>query len=176
MTMLSFPAIANGECKIVEYADHNEVVCEENKTEVKDTVVHTYKDKKIESDDIIMDYANKITLKVIALLSEQIQLIESNAPINNVASKSNNAEKLLSEIDSKCRQINYNDYKPYCIKFKIHTEQTLASMLNNTAKYYASFGNKAEAKKRYRDVVIRFTGDPFRSQVKAAEFGLEDLK
>lgn len=44
------------------------------------------------------------------------------------------------------------------------------------ASMYASHGNKANAKKLYRHVVVTFTGDDYKGCVRRAEFGLQDLK
>lgn len=44
------------------------------------------------------------------------------------------------------------------------------------AGMYAAHGDKADAKKLYRHVVVTFTGDDYKGCVRQAEFGLEDLK
>ncbi len=51
----------------------------------------------------------------------------------------------------------------------------MANTIVATAKYNAIKGNKSVAKKMFRDLIVRFTGINYKSQVKEAEFGLEDL-
>jgi hypothetical protein len=51
-----------------------------------------------------------------------------------------------------------------------------ADMYINLGDMYARIGEKALAKKYYREVVIDYTGLAYRSYVKKAEFKLEDLK
>ncbi|HBR21387.1 MAG TPA: hypothetical protein DD713_02275 [Nitrospiraceae bacterium] len=45
-----------------------------------------------------------------------------------------------------------------------------------TADYFAQKGKKDQAKAMYRRVITTYVGDAYRSYVKRAEFGLEDLK
>jgi thiaminase len=44
------------------------------------------------------------------------------------------------------------------------------------ADYYADHGDKDRAKQLYRDIITTYTGEAYKSYVKKAEFGLEDLK
>lgn len=49
-------------------------------------------------------------------------------------------------------------------------------MFLKVGKLYESFGEYDKAKEIYRSIIIRYTGDYWKSYVKQAEFALEDLK
>jgi hypothetical protein len=79
-------------------------------------------------------------------------------------------------IVSKQQEIDVK-YKSRECNLTLNAETDLiADMMLASAKYYTQNNNKAAAKKIYRDVIITFTGDNYKSQVKKAEFALEDLK
>lgn len=53
---------------------------------------------------------------------------------------------------------------------------TAAQLTVNAANYCAKKGHKERAKQLYREVITTYVGDSYRSYVRQAEFGLEDLK
>jgi hypothetical protein len=53
---------------------------------------------------------------------------------------------------------------------------TAAQMTVNAANYCAKKGHKDRAKQLYLEVITTYVGDAYRSYVRQAEFGLEDLK
>ena len=61
-------------------------------------------------------------------------------------------------------------------------KNTYLGLLNETVniyqkigKYYATIGEKKKAKEIFRHIIITYTQDIFKSQVKQAEFALQDL-
>jgi hypothetical protein len=63
-----------------------------------------------------------------------------------------------------------------CLEMVIIGNQRSAEMDVFIANYYAKYGDKEKAKQLYRDIIVIYTGTAYKSYVKQAEFGLEDLK
>lgn len=57
-----------------------------------------------------------------------------------------------------------------------YINETTGNVRLALAAAYKAFGKKEKAKQIYRDIIIRYTGHRYKSLVKEAEFGLEDLK
>lgn len=58
----------------------------------------------------------------------------------------------------------------------IATNGVAADIEVKTADYLAKVGEKEQAKMLYRNIITIYTGSAYKSEVKKAEFGLEDLK
>ena len=84
--------------------------------------------------------------------------------------------KLNAECD-ECMRI-YKD-RQYCYGACMLREflaKKSAEMALNAATFCTQKGLYAKAKQLYREIIITYTGDAYRSYVKQAEFGIEDLK
>lgn len=87
---------------------------------------------------------------------------------------------VANKLQPFCNEICPDKYSreacKYCRRvFKV-VAKTQADMMLECAQYYARTGDKERAKKLYREIITNFVGDDYKSQVKKAEFGLEDLK
>lgn len=117
-----------------------------------------------------------------SLQVKQESLIQQNADITEIISLTHRAMDKISEIDKKCAEVSwirrssYDDIYSDCLETKHGIAKVAATMKINAAKYCAQKGLVDKAKELYREVIITFTGDSYRSYVKQAEFGLEDLR
>ena len=73
-----------------------------------------------------------------------------------------------------CRGSYYNCAG--CLSMQRLGNERTAEMMLFIAYYYANMGDKKKAKAYYRVIIVMFAGDAYRSFVRQAEFGLEDLK
>jgi hypothetical protein len=194
--MLKFSVLASGlilfcatnvfaECRVVEYEDHNEVVCEKEAPTLSPTAPIQQPDNDSTS---LLNNVKKNMQTIATITDEHPLLIERKVTLELVAAKLSTAEALLSKIEQTCERIGNPELlkaqgkyvaaseAESCREYRYLALPWLATMTVKTANYYASNWNKAVAKQMYRDVIIRFTGSKYKSQVKEAEFGLEDLK
>lgn len=175
--ILMLPSVIFAECRVVSYPDRDEVICEEaEKQQIKSNKQPIIESKT--QEEILVEQCNKKTIEILALYQEQVALVSGKSSATAVSEKSSLAERLLTEIKLNSDRL-YDDkygYQRFCIQYQDQASRLLATMLVTSAKHYSDAGNKPEAKKRYREIIVRFTGDGYKSQVKAAEFGLEDLR
>ena len=130
------------------------------------------------------EYSEKLAIK----LDNYMPFLSTNPSLKDVAAKVDEIEGIFSLIGDTCKQMgDANTYKlqgeyvkaaevEICNDRRYTLAPFVANTIVKTAKYNADKGNKTVAKKMYRDVIVRFTGSKYKSQVKEAEFGLEDLK
>lgn len=98
--------------------------------------------------------------------------------ISQAFSPITSAEKMLDFYSDRMRlpaRYNENAYGTAMISYSFIVE-SLAEMTLEVADMYRQLGMRDEAKKYYRLVITTYTGNAYKSQVKKAEFGLEDLK
>jgi len=79
-------------------------------------------------------------------------------------------------IVSKSKEIDVKHQSRECHLTMDAESDIIADMMHTSAEYYIKKGNKKAAKHIYRNIVTTFTGDSYKSQVKKAEFALEDIK
>jgi len=182
--LISFSSNAFAECRIVEHNDSSEVVCEDNPPpNVPKNIVRDDKPKTPSIENV----SDK--MKQMAKLTDEYPLFISSSPSKIlVAEKLSSAEDLMMYVEHACQNMGnplllkraglYIEAakSEQCNEYKYLGAKWLASIIVNTGKYYALLGDKINAKKLFRDVIVRFTGTNYKSQVKEAEFGLEDLK
>jgi len=130
------------------------------------------------------EYSENLAIK----LDVFIPFLSTNPSLKEVGTKVDEIEAIFALIGETCKQMgDANTYKmqgeyvkaaevEICNDRRYTLAPFVANTIVKTAKYYSDKGNKAVAKKMYRDVIVRFTGSKYKSQVKEAEFGLDDLK
>jgi hypothetical protein len=155
---------------------------EQNVPKTPETITKDTNDKSLSAKS--KEYSESLAIK----LDSYKSFLSSNPSLKDVAVRYEEIESLFSIIDDTCKQMgDASTYKlqgeyvkaaevEICNDRRYTLAPFVANSIVNTAKYYADKGNKTVAKKMYRDVIVRFTGSKYKSQVKEAEFGLEDLK
>lgn len=125
---------------------------------------------RIDSD--ITQISNYRMEQLIAI--ENILTTKNFKNIPQAISPITSAEKML-DFYSNMKGLPTDEYRQAIISYSL-IAKSLAEMTLELADMYKQLGMKDKAKKYYRSVVTTFTGDAYKSQVKKAEFGLEDLK
>ena len=139
-------------------------------------------------NESLYEQSEKYSKELSVKLDRYIEFISSNPATKDVDIKFNEIDSLFSIIGNICNKMGdaeyYKSLGSYvkaqeienCNDGKYVLAPYVANAIVKTAKYYAGKGDKATAKRMYRDVIVRFTGLKYQSQVKEAEFGIEDLK
>lgn len=127
-----------------------------------------------------LDYEKFYARQSVEIRSRQTGLITEKAPWKDVVDKTNESRDNLKSLDEICEKYrgNHEDFKFYmsCRDLYGILGGHYAEMMLSLGEYASQIEKKDEAKQIYRDIIITFTGDGFRSYVKKAEFALEDLK
>jgi len=113
-----------------------------------------------------------------ALHKQQSLLVLNNADPDEVLSLAYGMEQPASDILNICNNTTKVPtlYFSICASYIDYLYPIKAQMLVASANYYLQACNKDKAKAIYRDVILTYTGSNYKSIVKQAEFGLEDLK
>jgi hypothetical protein len=134
---------------------------------------------------------SNLTEKIHELYTKQGDLMNKGSDVEMLNDCINNAWQAHRAIDSECSRYETeaiggdpldrqtitkrHEYRQ-CKLYYDESTQLIANMMLYAAKYSAARGNIKAARKLYRDIITTFTGNAYRSYVKKAEFGLEDLK
>lgn len=130
--------------------------------------------ERLKSDTLEIATYRKEQANIIADIIATQNLQKTPLALKPIAS----AEKMLEFYGDRMRlpaRYNQNAYGS-AINIYSFIVESMAEMTLSVADMYKQLGLKDEAKKYYRLVIITYTGDAYKSQVKKAEFGLEDLK
>lgn len=122
----------------------------------------------------------RISNRMSQLRSEQMELIDKKSPMQEVINKNSDGAAAHQEFRGICKKYSNDTYnfKFYssCMDIYGLLGGVRAEMMLSTGKYAAELGKKEDAKQIFRDIVTNFTGEAYKSQVKKAEFALQDLK
>lgn len=167
------PVITYGECKVVNYPDRDEVVCEEENLKT------TPKKNEYEVKEPKQSFYDNLKL-VIELHQEISQMIITKDDANKVRNVLLNIRLVMEQARQQLllkEQAN-RDTSLYIGDFNIYlkAKDLFASSLMDGADYQLDLKNIDYAKDLYRFIVINFTEDRYKPYVKKAEFALEDMK
>ncbi len=121
------------------------------------------------------NYNNLVNIE--NLSKEQAELIRSDtADQGKLMLNIDKAKLIRADQENQCSwAYGTSSYIDCLTNLRLVAEQS-AQMEIITAKYFAQKGMKDKAKEMYRNIITTYVGDAYRSYVKQAEFGLEDLK
>jgi hypothetical protein len=132
------------------------------------------------------DKSAEIILTVSKGIESCINRFNSSGDVNELAKMLPGIKACVAELDglnSRLVELGYGNENYYRSKMVQATIETMGEVVADdmvkVADVYAKSDipqNRKVAKELYRDVIIKFTGDVFKTYVKRAEFGLEDLK
>ncbi len=97
--------------------------------------------------------------------------------LDKMISNANTASQLADEMKAACDMADaFGDYYSWCYGyFKIYASES-AEIKLKVADYCLKKRLTDTAKKLYREIITTYTGDAYRSYVKQAEFGLDDVR
>lgn len=136
-----------------------------------------------------------------ALAMEQVDIINIHGSADEVNKRIGKGWNIYKRIDDECdalkSHIARTDYDSNIERERIAKETqhsldnisldvcrvkldtvsgAISSLMFISADYYVAKKNNKAAKQIYRDIITTFVGDKYKSNVKKAEFALEDLK
>jgi hypothetical protein len=118
---------------------------------------------------------NLVNIEILS--DEQTGLIKKNtANYEMLMLNISKAAFIRADQENQCRLVYRSDLYLPCLGYLRSLREYSAEMEIATAKYFAQSGKKEEAKEMYRNVITNYVGSSYRSYVKQAELGLEDLK
>jgi thiaminase len=111
-------------------------------------------------------------------VNEQANLIENNTTdFDKLLLNITKATAIRADQESQCSWAypSTSTYIDCLTNYRLIGEQS-AQLEVMTAKYFAQKGRIDKAKELYRNIITTYVGDSYRSYVRQAEFGLNDLK
>jgi hypothetical protein len=110
------------------------------------------------------------------ILSDQTELINrKSADHRRVTKNIFLAAEVSQKQSDECNNVNRRNALN-CLDDLKAINRAAAEVELLAAKHFKDFGNKDVAKDIYRKIIVKYTGGAYKSHVKQAEFGLEDLR
>ena len=121
------------------------------------------------------NYNNLVEIRRLA--EEQASLIkDKTTDFELLEQKIGRATLIMIDQQNNCNRIyRTSSYFDCSITLRLVASKS-AEMEVITADYFAKNGMKDKAKEMYRNIIITYVGDAYKSYVKQAEFGLKDLE